>query len=77
MSSKYAALCKERSSSAFSDAHGFFIEAAMAKAPSLSQRPKKHFSSTTWPNNPVNRTAEHLPLGCLYLPRAASGYFHR
>lgn len=28
-------------------------------------------------NNPFNRTAEHTPLGCLYPPRAASGYFRR
>ena len=29
------------------------------------------------PNNPVNRTAEHTPLGFHEPPRAASGYFHR
>jgi hypothetical protein len=28
------------------------------------------------PNHPVNRTTEHPPLGCLYPPRAASGYFY-
>lgn len=28
-------------------------------------------------NHPVNRTAEHPPLGFRKPPRAASGYFHR
>ncbi len=37
---------------------------------------RQSFPRSTWlPNNPDYRTAEHLPLGSINPPNAASGYF--
>lgn len=42
----------------------------------LTETPAHYWAAVT-PNNPYNRTTEHLHLGFLWLPHTASTYFHR